>query len=75
MVKKNKAVVWAVPSSETADARFHDVAWAADGNLNASHRRGHTKRFRSGYAGWLRAKRFARAKAKELGIEASIHPY
>jgi len=75
MVKKNKAEVFAVPSSESADARYHEVAWAKDGNLNASYRRGDLRRFRSGYPGWLRAKKFAHAKAKELGIKATIHPY
>jgi len=75
MVTKNKAIVWCVPSSETADARYHNVSWAKDGNLNASHRRGDTRRFRTGRPGWERAKKFARAKAKELGVKATIHPY
>ena len=70
----SRAVVWCCPSFETAHG-FHDVSWAADGDLNKAVRRGHTKRFRSGRAGWERAKAFARAKAKTLGVKASIHPY
>ncbi len=73
--RKSKAVVFAVPSSETSDSRFHEVSWAKDGNLNAAYRRGDERRFRSGRAGWERAKAFARAKAKSLGVKATIHPY
>jgi len=75
LVKKSKAVVWAVPSSESSDSRYHSVSWATDGNLNASYRRGHTRNFRSGYAGWVRAKAFARTQAKKMGVKADIHPY
>ena len=73
-VRKSRAIVWCVPSFETFHG-YHDVSWAADGDLNKASRRGHVKRFRSGRAGWERAKAFARAKAKTLGVKASIHPY
>ena len=71
---KKKPIVWTVPGHETGSG-FHEVTWAKDGDLNKAHRRGDTKRFIRNYAGWLRAKKFAHAKAKTLGIKASIHPY
>lgn len=70
----SRAIVFCVPSFESASG-YHDVSWAADGDLNKADRRGHVRRFRSGRAGWERAKAFARAKAKTLGVKASIHPY
>lgn len=72
--RMSRAIVWCVPNFESA-SNYHEVAWAADGDLNKSYRRGHVRRFRSGRAGWERAKAFARAKAKTLGVKASIHPY
>ena len=72
---KKKAKVFAVPSDETGDGRYHEVCWAKDGNLNASHRRGDEKRFMSNHKGWRRAVAFARDKAKALGVKATIHSY
>lgn len=74
---KKRAVVWVVPSDETADGRYHEVSWAKDGNLNAAHRRGHIRRFAQmgGIKGYRRAVAFARKKAKDLGVKATVHPW
>ena len=68
---RGKPTVFAVPKSEASDVRYHEVLWAKDGNLNASFRRGHMRRFRD----WSKAKVFARQKAKQIGCTATIHPY
>jgi hypothetical protein len=60
--------VFAVHRSETADGRFHEVAWAKDGNLNAAYSRGNIKRFRL----WPKAKSFAKSKGEALGVEPTI---
>ena len=69
-----KAVIWCVPGHESGSG-YHEVTWAADGDLNKAARRGLTRRFIRNRAGWERAKKFARAKARESGVKASIHPY
>jgi len=58
--------VFAVHKEETADGRYHTVAWARDGNLNVAHRRGNVRKFRL----WVNARKFANQKAKELGTKA-----
>jgi hypothetical protein len=61
-----KPVVFAVHKDETADGRYHEVAWAKDGNLNAAHKRGNIRKFRL----WTNARSFANKKAKELKTKA-----
>ena len=60
--------VFAVHKTETTDGRFHEVAWAADGDLNAAYRRGNIRRFRF----WPLAKHFAKGKGKTLGVKPTI---
>lgn len=60
--------VFAVHKSETHTGRYHEVLWANDGNLNAAQQRGDIKRFRR----WGLAGKFAKDKAKTLGIKATI---
>jgi hypothetical protein len=68
---RTRPVVFAVPKDETATGRYHEVAWARDGDLNAATRRGNVKRFRA----WPKAKVFAMQKGKALGVLPLIHPY
>ena len=74
---KNKAVVFAVHTFET-QSRFHEVTWAADGDLVKAGRaagrgvkntpaRG-MRRFRQ----WGKAKAFARQVGKQLGVKPII---
>jgi hypothetical protein len=58
--------VFAVHKEETVSGRYHTVAWAKDGNLNAAHQRGNVRRFRL----WANAREFANQKAKELKTKA-----
>jgi len=69
-----KAVVWCVPGHATSSG-YNEVLWAKDGDLNKASRRGDKKRFIYNRTGWQRAKEFARVKAKQLGVKASIHPW
>ena len=64
----NRAAVFAVHKSETADGKYHEVLWAGDGNLNAATKRGNVKRFRL----WRLAKAFAVKKAKKMSATLSI---
>jgi len=68
---RTRPAVFAVPKDETATGRYHEVAWAKDGNLNAASRRGNVKRF----SVWPKAKAFATQKGKVLGVAPIIHPY
>lgn len=58
--------VWIFTPDETRTG-YYEVVWAKDGDLNKSYKRGDVKRFRL----WTKAKAYAKAKAKSLGVTLS----
>jgi hypothetical protein len=61
-----KAKVFAIHKAETFNSRYHEVIWAANGNLNTAAKRGYIRRF----VEWSDAKSFAAKKARELNTKA-----
>ena len=72
----NKATVFVLNRDETGDGRFHEVAWATDGDLNKTARRVAQGRpnIRSHGRRQFRLRKTARAFATQKGKDLGIKP-